>query len=91
MVRVHRVVHDETGREKTGWRYRFEPSAGGTAFTESFEFQWRPLGNPAVELFVPRGPPGQPRYPRNAAADRAAAEAGGAGGRCAVDRAPLGT
>jgi uncharacterized protein YndB with AHSA1/START domain len=49
------VVHDGTGREETTWRYLFEPSAGGTLLTESFEFLWCPLGNRVVELFVPRG------------------------------------
>ena len=50
------VVHDETGREETGWRrYRFDPCGGGTVLTESFEFLWCPLGNRVVELFVPRG------------------------------------
>jgi uncharacterized protein YndB with AHSA1/START domain len=49
------VVHDGTGREETAWRYRFEPTPGGTLLTESFEFLWCPLGNRVVELFVPRG------------------------------------
>lgn len=49
------VVHDETGREETAWRYRFEPSLGGMRLTESFEFLWCPVGNRVVELFVPRG------------------------------------
>ena len=49
------VVHDATGREETVWRYRFEPTAGGTVLTESFEFLWCPVGNRVVELFVPRG------------------------------------
>jgi hypothetical protein len=49
------VVHHGTEREETAWRYRFEPSNGGTLLTESFEFLWCPLGNRVVELFVPRG------------------------------------
>jgi hypothetical protein len=49
------VVHDGTGREETAWRYRFEPTAGRTLLTESFEFLWCPVGNRVVELFVPRG------------------------------------
>jgi hypothetical protein len=49
------VVHDKTGRDETRWRYRLEPSAGGTLLTESFEFVWCPVGNRAVEMFIPRG------------------------------------
>lgn len=49
------VVHDKTGRDETLWRYRLEPSSGGTLLTESFEFVWCPVANRAVELFIPRG------------------------------------
>ena len=28
------VVHDKTGRDETLWRYRLEPSSGGTLLTE---------------------------------------------------------
>jgi hypothetical protein len=49
------VVHDKTGRDETLWRYRFERSSGGTLLTESFDFVWCPVGNRAVELFIPRG------------------------------------
>jgi hypothetical protein len=49
------VVHDDTGREETVWRYRFEPRAGGTLLTESFDFLWCPVGSRVIELFVPRG------------------------------------
>jgi hypothetical protein len=49
------VVHDKTGRDETMWRYRLEPSAGGTLLTESFEFVWCPVANRAVEMFIPRG------------------------------------
>lgn len=34
-------------RESTRWRYTFEPSAGGTTVTESYEFIW---ANPFVRL-----------------------------------------
>jgi hypothetical protein len=49
------VVHDKSGRDETLWRYRLEPTSGGTLLTESFEFVWCPVGNRAVELFSPRG------------------------------------
>jgi hypothetical protein len=49
------VVHDKSGRDETQWRYRLEPSSGGTLLTESFEFVWCPIGNRAVEMFIPRG------------------------------------
>jgi hypothetical protein len=49
------VLHDKTGRDETMWRYRLEPSSGGTLLTESFEFVWWPVVNRAVEMFIPRG------------------------------------
>ena len=49
------VVHDETGRDETRWRYHFEPSPSGTLLTESFDFVWCPLRNRVTELFIPRG------------------------------------
>jgi hypothetical protein len=49
------VVHDKSGRDETLWRYRLEPASGGTLLTESFEFVWCPVGNRAVEMFIPRG------------------------------------
>jgi hypothetical protein len=36
-------VTDEGGRESTVWRYRFEPAAGGTRVTESYEVRWIPV------------------------------------------------
>jgi hypothetical protein len=48
-------VHDKTGRDETLWRYRLEPSSGGTLLTESFEFVWCPVVNRTVEMFIPRG------------------------------------
>jgi polyketide cyclase/dehydrase/lipid transport protein len=35
-------VTEEGGREATLWRYRFEPAAGGTRVTESYEVRWLP-------------------------------------------------
>lgn len=35
-------VTEEGGREATVWRYRFEPAAGGTMVTESYEVRWLP-------------------------------------------------
>jgi Polyketide cyclase / dehydrase and lipid transport len=35
-------ITDEGGRESTVWRYRFEPEAGGTRVTESYEVRWIP-------------------------------------------------
>jgi uncharacterized protein YndB with AHSA1/START domain len=49
------VIHDETGRDETRWRYRCEPSSTGTLLTESFDFVWCPLRNRVTELFIPRG------------------------------------
>jgi hypothetical protein len=36
-------ITDEGGRESTVWRYRFEPEAGGTRVTESYEVRWIPV------------------------------------------------
>ena len=35
-------VTEEGGRESTVWRYRFEPVAGGTRVTESYQVRWIP-------------------------------------------------
>ncbi len=35
-------ITDEGGRESTLWRYRFEPTAGGTKVTEGYEVHWIP-------------------------------------------------
>lgn len=35
-------VTEEGGREATVWRYRFEPAAGGTRVTESYQVRWLP-------------------------------------------------
>ena len=35
-------VAEEGGRESTVWRYRFEPVAGGTRVTESYQVRWIP-------------------------------------------------
>ncbi|MGO8870154.1 MAG: SRPBCC family protein [Acidimicrobiales bacterium] len=36
-------VTEEGGRESTEWRYRFEPTDGGTRVVESYEVKWIPL------------------------------------------------
>jgi hypothetical protein len=35
-------ITDEGARESTLWRYQFEPVAGGTRVTESYEVKWIP-------------------------------------------------
>jgi Polyketide cyclase / dehydrase and lipid transport len=35
-------VTEEGGRDSTVWRYRFEPVAGGTRVTESYQVRWIP-------------------------------------------------
>jgi Polyketide cyclase / dehydrase and lipid transport len=43
-------VTDEGGRESTVWRYRFEPVAGGTRVTESYEVKWIPVWARIVDV-----------------------------------------
>jgi hypothetical protein len=35
-------ITDEGGRESTAWTYRFQPEAGGTRVTESYQVRWIP-------------------------------------------------
>lgn len=40
----------EGGRESTEWRYRFEPTDGGTRVVESYEVKWIPLWARIVDV-----------------------------------------
>lgn len=43
-------VTEEGGRESTVWRYRFEPVAGGTRVTESYEVRWIPAWARIIDI-----------------------------------------
>jgi hypothetical protein len=43
-------ITEEGGRESTEWRYRFEPVAGGTVVTESYDVRWIPTWARIVDV-----------------------------------------